>query len=49
VVLLNAAAALATETGDLRAGLERAREALDSGAALRKLESFIALSQSFVA
>ncbi|NOZ29194.1 MAG: anthranilate phosphoribosyltransferase [Chloroflexi bacterium] len=47
VVLLNAAAALATGTGDLRVGLERAREVLDSGAALRKLDAFVELSQSF--
>ncbi len=46
VVLLNAAAALATGTGDLRVGLERAREVLDSGAALRKLDAFVELSQS---
>ncbi len=46
VVLLNAAAALAAESGDLRAGLEQARESLDSGAALRKLDAFVALSQS---
>ncbi len=46
VVLLNAAAALAAETGDLRAGLERARESLDSGAALQKLNAFVTLTQS---
>jgi anthranilate phosphoribosyltransferase len=46
VVLLNAAAALATETGDLSAGLERARDSLESGAALNKLDLLITLSQS---
>jgi anthranilate phosphoribosyltransferase len=44
VVLLNAAAALAAESGDLPAGLEAARESLESGAALTKLESLIACS-----
>jgi anthranilate phosphoribosyltransferase len=48
VALLNAAAALAAESGDLRAGLEQAQESLDSGAALRKLDAFVALSRSFV-
>ena len=47
VVLLNAAAALVA--GDLRpdiaAGVELAREVLDSGAALQKLDEFIKVSQ----
>ncbi|GAB4514543.1 MAG: anthranilate phosphoribosyltransferase [Anaerolineae bacterium] len=47
VVLLNAAAALATESGDLQEGLARAAEAIDSGAALAKLDAFISLTQSF--
>jgi anthranilate phosphoribosyltransferase len=47
VVLLNAAAALSVETGDLRAGLIQAQEALDSGRALERLEHFIAFSNSF--
>lgn len=47
-VLLNAAAALSTECGDLAAGLEEARASLDSGAALRVLEAFVAKTQSFV-
>ena len=45
-VLLNAAGALAAETGDFRAGLVEAREAYDSGAALRKLDALIEFSQS---
>lgn len=47
VVLLNAAAALAAEDGDLPAGLSAARRALESGAALAKLEALIARSQQF--
>jgi len=48
VVLLNAAAALAVETGDLEAGLVNAQQSLDSGAALEKLDALIAASQSFI-
>jgi len=44
--LLNAAAALAAETGDLPTALEEAREALDSGAALGKLNALIEYSQA---
>lgn len=44
VVLLNAAAALAAESGDLPAGLQSARESLDSGAALDKLEALVVYS-----
>ncbi len=40
-VLLNAAAALAAESGDLREGLARAKESLESGAALRKLDELV--------
>ncbi|MEJ5249018.1 anthranilate phosphoribosyltransferase [Caldilinea sp.] len=47
-VLLNAAFALSTESGDLMAGLERARASIDSGAALRVLESYIRKTQGFV-
>jgi anthranilate phosphoribosyltransferase len=43
-VLLNAAAALGAETGDLRQGLQLARQALESGAALAKLEALINFS-----
>ena len=46
VVLLNSAAALATEHGDFAAALEEARQSLDSGAALDRLESLIAFSQN---
>ena len=46
VLLLNAAATLAVESGDLRAGLEEARHSLDSGAALDKLEQLVAFSQN---
>lgn len=47
VVLLNAAAALATESGDLTSALEEARQSLDSGAALAKLEALISCTQKF--
>lgn len=49
VVLLNAAAALSAESGDLAAGLEAARAAIDSGRALAKLEALIAFSNRFAA
>ena len=45
VVLLNAAAALASESGDFRAGLEEARAALESGAAYEKLQALVHFSQ----
>ncbi len=45
VVLLNSAAALATEHGDFAAALEEARQSLDSGAALDRLESLVVFSQ----
>ncbi len=41
VVLLNAAAALSTETGDLAAGLAAARESIDSGAARAALARYV--------
>jgi anthranilate phosphoribosyltransferase len=47
VVLLNAAAALALEHGDLHAGLAEAKESLESGAALMKLNELIKTSQKF--
>jgi anthranilate phosphoribosyltransferase len=47
-VLLNAAAALSTECGDWHAGLDEARTSIDSGAALRVLDAFVAKTQSFV-
>lgn len=46
VVLLNAAAALGVESGDLARGLAEAAEALDSGAALAKLDGLVALSKA---
>jgi len=47
-VLLNAAAGLSTECGDWEAGLQEARESIDSGAALRVLDAFVAKTQRFV-
>jgi anthranilate phosphoribosyltransferase len=41
-VLLNAAAALAAESGDVAEGLAMAKHSLESGAALQKLEALIA-------
>jgi anthranilate phosphoribosyltransferase len=46
-VLLNAAFALATECGDLPAGLEEARQSIDSGRALGVLEAFVAKTRGF--
>lgn len=46
VVLLNAAAALATEDGDLHSALSEATQALESGAALEKMEALVAFSQT---
>jgi anthranilate phosphoribosyltransferase len=40
-VLLNASAALAAESGDLREGFALARESLESGAALKKLDELV--------
>ena len=48
VVLLNAAAALATRHGDLRMALQEAHRSLDSGAALNKLDQLITFSQQMV-
>jgi anthranilate phosphoribosyltransferase len=45
VVLLNSAAALAAEDGDLAAGLALAEESLRSGAALERLDALVAFSQ----
>ncbi len=42
IVLLNAAAALSLENGDWMAGLQAARGAIESGAALRVLDDWIA-------
>ncbi len=46
VVLLNAAAALALETGDLGAGLQQARTALESGAAEKKLDALVRMGRA---
>lgn len=46
-ILLNAAAAIAAETGDFKAGLVEATQSLDSGAALKKLDALVAFSKSF--
>jgi anthranilate phosphoribosyltransferase len=46
-VLLNAAFALSTECGDLAAGLEEAKQSIDSGAALRVLDAYIKKTQSY--
>ena len=45
-VLLNAAAAIAAETGNLAAAVEEVRDALDSGAALQKLNALVEYSQT---
>jgi anthranilate phosphoribosyltransferase len=47
IVILNAGTALyaANEAGSIREGIERARESVASGAARRKLESFVALTR----
>ena len=47
VVLLNAAAALSAESGNLKAGLAEAKQSLESGAALMKLNAFAEKSQTF--
>ena len=47
-ILLNAAAALAAETGDFKSGLKEATASIDSGQALKKLNTLIEYSQSFV-
>ena len=46
-VLLNAAAALAAETGDFKSALEEVQDALDSGQALAKLNALVEYSQAF--
>lgn len=46
IVLLNAAAALSTDSGDLKAGLAEATAALDSGTAIAKLDAWIAMTQA---
>jgi len=46
-VLLNAAAALAADTGDLKYALDEATDSLESGKALTKLNALVEYSQSF--
>ena len=46
-VLLNTAGALAAETGDFKSALEEAKEALDNGNALNKLDALVEFSKSF--
>ena len=45
-VLLNTAGALAAETGDFKSALEEAKDALDSGKALAKLNALVDFSKS---
>ncbi|MFN2189737.1 MAG: anthranilate phosphoribosyltransferase, partial [Candidatus Promineifilaceae bacterium] len=47
IVLLNAAAAIALDSGDIQDGLEKSRASIDSGRALSKLDSWIELTNSF--
>lgn len=49
VVLLNAAAALATEDGDIGKALEIARDSLEGGKALLKLDTLVRISQEMAA
>ncbi len=46
VVLLNAAAALASQSGDFTGALREARQSIHSGAALDKLDQLVAMSQA---
>jgi anthranilate phosphoribosyltransferase len=48
VVLLNAAAALATVNDNFSSALEEATLSLESGAALAKLDALVGLSQQMV-
>jgi len=45
-VLLNAAAALAAETGDFKPAIAEAQKSLDSGAALKKLDALVAFGKN---
>jgi anthranilate phosphoribosyltransferase len=44
IVLLNAAAAIALEDGDIYRGLESARRSIDSGAAKQKLDDWVIMT-----
>jgi anthranilate synthase/phosphoribosyltransferase len=46
-VLLNAAAAMAADTGDFKSALEEAKASLDSGQALARMEALVEFSRSF--
>ncbi len=46
-IILNAAAALAAESGDFHSALEEAKDSLDSGQALARLDALVAFSQYF--
>jgi anthranilate phosphoribosyltransferase len=46
-VLLNAAGALAAETGDFKSALEESVASLDSGQALARLDALVEYSQTF--
>ncbi|HET9905844.1 MAG TPA: anthranilate phosphoribosyltransferase [Anaerolineales bacterium] len=46
-ILLNAAAALAAETGDFNSALEEAKASMDNGSALAKMNALVEFSQSF--
>ena len=47
MVLINAAAALSLSCGDFQAGLDEARESIDSGQALAKMEEWVARTNRF--
>ncbi len=47
IVLLNAAAALSIDSGDMQAGLADAQESIDSGAALHTLEAWVKKTNSY--
>ena len=47
IVLLNAAAVLSVERNDWQAGLDEARKSIDSGAAQRSLDDWIAMTNRF--
>jgi anthranilate phosphoribosyltransferase len=47
IVLLNAAAALALEDGNLKRGVELSRRSIDCGDALKKLDSWIVMTNDF--
>jgi anthranilate phosphoribosyltransferase len=46
IVLLNAAAALSLKSGDINQGIKMSRDSIDSGHALRKLDSWIELTNT---